>query len=303
MTRRRRAAPPDDSLDLLLDTITNTFGGVLFLAILVTVLLKSSDPPRLPADATSKPHTELENRSAALATLQDTIETLRKTAKEQILALGEIRATAEANAAAELSELRAAVTAMERENEELREQLSSARSAKLEMAREQLKEQQALDAASSEIALGKSEYQEELAKRRMSTALPEAHETRRTEYVIAVRYDELYCIYKPLARLRGELNVDDFDALSQGGDTMTILPKQGRGLRISDPGLAKMLQARLPGVSPQSYYICVLIWPDSFDAFASLRQAMVSLGYEYRAIIMDEEGLVGTDAGGGAYVQ
>ena len=37
---RRRAG--DSSLELLLDTICNTFGGVLFLAILVSLLLKST---------------------------------------------------------------------------------------------------------------------------------------------------------------------------------------------------------------------------------------------------------------------
>lgn len=39
---RRRGRPADSSLELLLDTITNTFGGILFLAILVSLLLQST---------------------------------------------------------------------------------------------------------------------------------------------------------------------------------------------------------------------------------------------------------------------
>src|SRR5688500_11906818 len=39
--RRRRTQPPD-SLDLLLDTITNAFGGILFLAILVVLLMQKN---------------------------------------------------------------------------------------------------------------------------------------------------------------------------------------------------------------------------------------------------------------------
>ena len=38
----RRATLSDGSLELLLDTITNAFGGILFLAILVVVLLKAT---------------------------------------------------------------------------------------------------------------------------------------------------------------------------------------------------------------------------------------------------------------------
>ena len=40
MSNRRRAG--DSSLELLLDTITNTFGGILFLAILVSLLLRTA---------------------------------------------------------------------------------------------------------------------------------------------------------------------------------------------------------------------------------------------------------------------
>lgn len=38
--RRRRRTTSADSLELLLDTICNTFGGVLFIAILVVILLR-----------------------------------------------------------------------------------------------------------------------------------------------------------------------------------------------------------------------------------------------------------------------
>ena len=42
MSRRKRTA--DSSLELLLDTICNTFGGVLFRAILICVLLRMASP-------------------------------------------------------------------------------------------------------------------------------------------------------------------------------------------------------------------------------------------------------------------
>ena len=39
MTRRATATAPESSLDLLLDTICNTFGGVVFIAILVVIMV------------------------------------------------------------------------------------------------------------------------------------------------------------------------------------------------------------------------------------------------------------------------
>ena len=38
----RKSSASSDSLDLLLDTICNTFGGVLFIAMLVIILLNIS---------------------------------------------------------------------------------------------------------------------------------------------------------------------------------------------------------------------------------------------------------------------
>ena len=38
----RRRSRKQDSLELLLDTICNTFGGVLFIAILVVMLLQQT---------------------------------------------------------------------------------------------------------------------------------------------------------------------------------------------------------------------------------------------------------------------
>ena len=38
----KRRGPPDSSLELLLDTICNTFGGVLFSSILVCIILRNT---------------------------------------------------------------------------------------------------------------------------------------------------------------------------------------------------------------------------------------------------------------------
>ena len=53
MRRRRPAENPADSLELLLDTICNTFGGVLFIALLVALLthVPAADRPQ-PAEGT-----------------------------------------------------------------------------------------------------------------------------------------------------------------------------------------------------------------------------------------------------------
>ena len=63
---RRRRTETDSSLELLLDTMTNAFGGVLFLAILISIQLKdraevSAEQPDLKSEIT-----RLESEKAVL---------------------------------------------------------------------------------------------------------------------------------------------------------------------------------------------------------------------------------------------
>ena len=66
--RRRQRTETNSSLDLLLDTICNTFGGIIFLAILVAVLLQFSGaaPFETPATTSDESVRALETEIAAL---------------------------------------------------------------------------------------------------------------------------------------------------------------------------------------------------------------------------------------------
>ncbi|MFM8777733.1 MAG: hypothetical protein ACKOEF_00425, partial [Acidimicrobiaceae bacterium] len=70
MSARRRRTD-DSSLELLLDTITNTFGGILFIAILLSLLLKTGSRNAREAASHVEPlsaveQAELESRVADL---------------------------------------------------------------------------------------------------------------------------------------------------------------------------------------------------------------------------------------------
>lgn len=63
-----------ESLELLLDTVTNTFGGILFLALLVAILLQKTSPSPSADDSnenqveplSSTAHAEMDVRVNAL---------------------------------------------------------------------------------------------------------------------------------------------------------------------------------------------------------------------------------------------
>ncbi|MGH7138338.1 MAG: hypothetical protein ACREHD_21520, partial [Pirellulales bacterium] len=74
-TARRGTA---SSLDLLLDTICNTFGGVVFIAILVTLLLQMTGGPQIEAPPDAAQHEEL----VALENERDEVEARLKSLRE-----------------------------------------------------------------------------------------------------------------------------------------------------------------------------------------------------------------------------
>jgi hypothetical protein len=82
MSRRKRTA--DSSLELLLDTICNTFGGVLFLAILICVLLRMASPlEQLVAEHDRTTPEEMQALELQLDALVAEIETLQATQSQQ----------------------------------------------------------------------------------------------------------------------------------------------------------------------------------------------------------------------------
>ena len=62
----RCAAEQEDSLELLLDTISNAFGGVLFLTILLALLLRISQPKTEAEEITKPARHELVELSSEL---------------------------------------------------------------------------------------------------------------------------------------------------------------------------------------------------------------------------------------------
>jgi chromosome segregation ATPase len=72
----RRASGPGDSLELLLDTICNAFGGILFLTILLTMLLRLSHPKTDSQAATETARHEMIELSSQLEMILSELETL-----------------------------------------------------------------------------------------------------------------------------------------------------------------------------------------------------------------------------------
>ncbi len=83
MARRRSLMSDTSSLELLLDTICNTFGGIVFVSLLVVILVNMSS--RETADTPPEPVTQAEmlKKQTELESLRQDLKELQTTLNQQ----------------------------------------------------------------------------------------------------------------------------------------------------------------------------------------------------------------------------
>lgn len=274
--RRQR---PGDSLDMLLDTMCNTFGGIILLAVLVTLLTSkerhgsaatASDTQEMlqrrlaMAQANLQQalqlHTSLQTKAnderwktqvSLLATrqqIQDEINAIRELAAQSSK---ELDATASADPAERMKNLNAQLAATQARKTEAQNSLAASKeNAKRLNTRLVSLEKQAADLV--------NESQRQLR-------LPKEHETgKRVIYMIA-RYGRIYpCRNFDLSR-----NESDIEWTS----TLTreiAEPRRGKGI---DPvANAATLRTYFGSQSGSSVYMAFCVFEDSFPAFIRAKQ-------------------------------
>lgn len=305
---RRRQDGGEGSLELLLDTICNTFGGVLFLAMLVSLLLSQSRRRSDAEDAAADPQAAL--TPAELARLDMKAQDL---AAELTRLESGLRQAREAAADFAVPGMEAELALLERA-EESRDRLEAARRrgladlaavqaaaarAKAAAAGKERDARQAAERAAAarsrlEAAVEERErlVQEAIRLRDVRAAratvqttgrAPRERATSKQEFGVMLRYGRLY-LMKVLRDGEMVVNEDDF-FVTAGTDRNVARPKPHAGLDLgSQAAMAGPLDERLRPFPAGGWYPCLVVHPDSFDAFVDLKAELVARGYEYRLI-------------------
>lgn len=304
MSRRKSQG---DSLDLLLDTICNTFGGVLFIAILVVILLQftseSSSPaearPNVPPDVLQRLRTRYEAAAAQLAQLRKTLSS-----QEQVIA------EYAPDAVRKQVDERAVLTA---ERDRLQAELDEMTSDNLETAEqtaEVLASNAALRQSLEESRQRHAELEEELRElresRRQDAALPVVRAASgKSEIGVVVRYGRMYVWHKygPYG-IRQGLNLDEFVVVGEEDGALVTHPNPAAGVVLDgSDAMRRAILARLSQFSPSEHYITAVVRPDSFGQFAFLRDTLVARGFHYRLMPVGEGTGVYDRGGSGGRVQ
>jgi hypothetical protein len=263
----RKSSASSDSLDLLLDTICNTFGGVLFIAMLVIILLNMSGEKAASVPATPDAQAQLAAAQAEMVRAQTELDQLRRAAAEQ------------AKLASQFSDpkIKSLVSSMTTSQQHATAAAATT-AANLQAAADKQRDinQIASDLAALEAALTKAQQQlaaveaqlkQERELRTRTVSLPKQKQTTKDQVAFLLQGGKLYAYMRIGATGVPELDGRDTKIITVGMETfLEPIPSGGASVNPAGDSTGAVGQ-KFKGWQPAQHFIAVAVWPDSFEHF------------------------------------
>ena len=287
MRRPIRKQGLGDSFELFLDTITNTFGGVLLIALLIVLMIresKDSAPKQTQSGAT-------EDRSVVQSQI-DSLEAEKQSAQADLDMILDFNQGFQSE---ELKKLTEELMRSAKDNSEQSLKFNSLKD-KLAKSKNQLQNKKEefekigllLKQQQTELEKTTKELKNEESRRTRTMALPKQKETNKEEVAIFLESDKLFILDDPSARFGFRPNRIYFekgstsDADAQiGGEYYKTKPNSGL------PIASQSTTAQLQNYDNTTQFFTFVVRSNTFDTFGLLRDHCVQHGYEYRVIPTD----------------
>jgi hypothetical protein len=289
MKRRLNGAGDSDSLELLLDTLCNVFGGIVLIACLLAIIPRQKMPP--PLLPTHSATAEMIERRMIAASeeairLQSNIDRLSKSADPRLAELQARRDSLkklqerlssgiEERGHQELNEAEARALVARGNPEALEERLAELRLQKSKtegihaIATEKIR---FLEQRSNSL----SEETSKLAKGRVQAVrFPREREATASPFPIIIRYNAIY----PMALGENMRRNPALERIPHAGDGFRAKPIPGRG--IAHPNDDRDLHAALKAAADAKCYASLYLYPDSHGVFPDLRETLAKAGLSY----------------------
>lgn len=287
----------DASLELLLDTITNTFGSVLFITMLVAVLLRVSGQ----ADADPHPLSKADQAKAEAraAELSDEVERLAKTL-DSLPVLdptmagieGDITSTTQ-NTVQALSEHSMIAAEIIRDQEKIAETERKIRETQHDLeniaplADEQSSRRQKVESEASALAKAALELDRPVDPTQIvqTAHMPELTTTEKDQFGVFMRYGRLYVMHErgPAGQRLGP--DPKYFLITSRPDGLQVAKARPDAGHIADAATVNDTLRQILGRYPaDKWVIAIVVHEDSFAQFQTVKAALVNLGYQYEPI-------------------
>ena len=306
---RRQSSGAGESLELLLDTICNTFGGVLFIAILLAISVR---PESGSPESSLKPE-ELLTQSRA-----ERLEAELESLKQDVAGLADQAAMMQTGA--DLSEDLAATEAARERAEEATSAARGTVDENEQAARRAQAEADAATAADEQasaevVALEKQIARERKRHTELKTAIVEARDlqhptisvpsvtrvSNKTDFCFVLEYGRLYVWHNhtgsgrrvneadmkvgPLETARDE---NGLISLDENDEEVAVAPRPNAGIDLASDGAVRQVLDILAKHPRQRFTFILVVRHDSFGQYELVRNAIKSQQGRFRVFAGSE---------------
>lgn len=293
MSRRRRLESID-SMDLLLDTVSNVFGGVMFLTLLAALLVISRGGDRLKEKSNAGSTEQLPpmDLSTNIEALELKLSELDFMLEAQARTLSDLVPSDDAEQkTAQYDHLQKQLMELQKRSEQVQTGVRNAES--LQNATAEMKEdlEQQFRELTAQVKAKKVELKkaEEKSSRMVTFSL--LRDASTAEVPLLLRYGKVYRLRT--GSVLEEINAEDIEVLKD----KQYLPKKSGGMPVTPSVLSNLVSKMVDRFPPGEYHITIFVWDDSFAAFNSLRNKLVEQGYQYRTLPCTDETTIGLGGG------
>jgi len=276
---RRRSTDSGDSLEMLLDTVCNVFGGVIFVAMLIAILT-SQTSEAIVTDHRATTTAVKEQRAvnathARIANLRSSLDEITKTSQT----IG----TGESKRAQQILEL------IEQRQEEATKRIEAARQWLDRFAELESEAVEGLDRRLAQATSDMKEQEEETRQVRdaktIQGRLPVERQTQKTQILFIVWKGQAYAVPLGAGRallLAGGMGEDVEVDMKPAIGAIIIMPTPGKGIAITAQFKDNQRIAQLMDLlKSDQHFFDLYVTADSVDAFNQLRQFVTAKGFSY----------------------
>lgn len=286
-----RHVSASESLDLLLDTICNSFGSIVFIALLVVILVRRQSED-------TRPQTLPPTQVSQSRLIQLRIEHLAL--QEQLRRLQQLNERAATESSEDKSDLLAQIERLERVRDQLArvkhhayDSLAHIQVSHNELVMEVRRLQEELDRVSQAVQNEEQELKRLEQENQRVARLPKLAQTEKREAAFLLTGGTIYAVHRPgrhnNARYEPFLRWSDECEIVSQGNTQVILPRSGKGLAVPLDGNLELLRRKLERFNAQTDYLAVFVWPDSFAHWNEVHKVIEELGFQYALLPMEED--------------
>jgi hypothetical protein len=268
-------------MDMMLDTITNMFGGIMFIAILLCLLTGGQAGYVTQQAATSAAHvvslqTDFDEAKAEAARKLDLSVYLENLIGEPDTKWSTIltRISADLDAAkTRLSEAKDALAKMQDKQNTVDQKMHVVAKGTSDLKRE--------------VEQLEKEIQREQSVRKLNARLPLSKATQLRPVHIVLSSDRLYILDGQDGGFRPVIapTQRDIDYIKLGDGCTHVKLRQGAGTQVDERLGYSARWTNLRNLAPRdSNFLYMIVLPDSYDAFLTVRQIAVASGYDYDVI-------------------